>query len=166
VFKSNLEGCARSYVGCPRPSFCPLAWLGEIALREADPLTAEQFLDEALRADEPRHAGNDASYYEALGEVARHGGDEERAEKLFRDALRVALTLRNYAVATDCLEDLALLAKDRRETRRAARCWATGQAVRAVVAAAPSRHRVNWGSTGGTDPPVRDSRRGGLVRAR
>ena len=119
-----------------------LAWLGEIALREDDLVTAEQFLEEALHADEPRHAANDASYCEALGEVARRRGDDERAEKLFHDALRAAVTLRNHAVAADCLEGLALLAKARGHTRRAARCWASGQVLRAVVDAAPSRPRA------------------------
>src|SRR3990170_8041927 len=119
-----------------------LAWLGEIELREDNLVTAQELLEEALQVDEPRHAANDASYCEALGEVMRRRSYEERAEKLFHDALRAALTLRNHAVAADCLEDLALLAKARGNTQRAARLWATGQVVRADVGAAPSRPRV------------------------
>jgi len=118
-----------------------LAWLGEIALREGDLDRAERLLEEALQRDEPRHAVNDASYREALGEVLRRRGDAERAETLFRDSMSAALALGNHAVVADCLDDLALLANDRGNTDRAARYWATGRAVRAVVDAAPARPR-------------------------
>ena len=124
------------------PKARALAWLGEIALREGDLVSAQQFLEDALRVEEPRHAANDATYREALGEVVRRRGDDERAEKLFHDALREAVKLRSHAIAADCLEDLALLARARGQPRRAARLWATGQALREVVGAAPSRPRV------------------------
>ena len=124
------------------PKARALAWLGEIALREGDLVCAQQFLEDALRVEEPRHAANDATYREALGEVVRRRGDDERAEKLFHDALREAVKLRSHAIAADCLEDLALLARARGQPRRAARLWATGQALREVVGAAPSRPRV------------------------
>ena len=124
------------------PKARALAWLGEIELREDNLVTAQELLEEALEVDEPRHAANDASYREALGEVVRRRGDDERAEKLFHDALREAVTLGSHAIAADCLEDLAILARARGQPRRAARLWATGQAVRAVVGARPSRPRV------------------------
>ena len=124
------------------PKARALAWLGEIELREDNLVTAQELLEEALEVDEPRHAANDASYREALGEVVRRRGDDERAEKLFHDALREAVTLGSHAIAADCLEDLALLARARGHPRRATRLWATGQAVREVVGARPSRPRV------------------------
>lgn len=124
------------------PKARALAWLGEIALREGDLVSAQQFLEDALRAEEPRHAANDATYREALGEVMRRRGDDERAEELFHDALREAVKLRSHAIAADCLEDLALLARARGQPRRATRLWATGQAVREVVGAPPSRSRL------------------------
>jgi predicted ATPase len=119
-----------------------LAWLGEMALREGDLVAAQKFLADALSAEEPRHASNDASYKEALGEVMRRGGDDDRAEELFHDALRAAVRLGSHATAADCLEDLALVAKAGGRTRKAARLWSTGQALRAVVDAAPSRPRL------------------------
>jgi len=119
-----------------------LAWLGEMALREGDLDAAQQFLEDALSAEEPRHAANDASYCEALGEVMRRRGDEDRARELFHDALRSAVRLGNHATAADCLEDLALVANARGQSRMAARLWGTGQAVREVVGAPPSRPRV------------------------
>jgi TolA-binding protein len=119
-----------------------LAWLGEMALRDGDLVAAQKFLEDALSAEEPRHASNDASYKEALGEVMRRGGDDDRAQELFHDALRAAVRLGSHATAADCLEDLALVAKAGGRTRQAARLWSTGQALRAVVDAAPSRPRV------------------------
>jgi predicted ATPase len=119
-----------------------LAWLGEMLLREGNCAAAQQFLEAALSADEPRHAANDAGYREALGEVMRRRGNEDRAEELFRDALRSAVMLGSHATAADCLEDLALVEEARGNTRRTARLWSTGQALRAVVGAAPSRPRA------------------------
>jgi len=136
------------------PKARALAWLGEIALREGDLVAAQKFLEDALSAEEPRHAANDASYREALGEVMRRGGDEDRADDLFRKALASAVSLGNHATAADCLEDLALLAKARGRTRKAARLWSTGQALRAIVDAAPSRPRV-IGDLPGLDRPER-----------
>ena len=118
-----------------------LASLGEIALHEGDLPTARHLYEEALGSEESRHAVNDALYREALGEVARRDGDEPQAEDLFHRALQTAVQLNNNAIAADCLEDLALLAKARGETRRAARLWAAGRAVRSVVGAVPCRSR-------------------------
>ncbi len=124
------------------PKARALAWLGEMALREGDLDAAQQFLEDALSSEEPRHAANDAAYREALGEVMRRRGDGDRAQELFHDALRSAVSLGNHATAADCLEDLALVAKARGHIRKAARLWSTDQALRAVVAAPPSRPRV------------------------
>jgi predicted ATPase/class 3 adenylate cyclase len=118
-----------------------LAVLGEIALRDGELTTARHLLEEALDSEESRHALNDAFYRETLAEVARRSGDEAKAETLFREALQAAVNLHSRALVADCFEGLALIAKARGEARRAALLWATGRAVRSVVAAVPSRPR-------------------------
>jgi hypothetical protein len=53
-----------------------------MALREGDLGAAQRLLEDALSAEEPRHAANDASYKEALDEVRRRAGDVDRAQEL------------------------------------------------------------------------------------
>ena len=105
--------------------------LGELALEEGDLERADRFFEDAARVYEG--LGHDLNYVAALkgrGEAARRQGDLAFASELFAEALNRSLDLGDRGGVGDCLQDLALVARDREQMERAARLWGAGQALR------------------------------------
>jgi len=112
--------------------------LGQIALRENDLGAAERLLEEAHRGFVVLQDENNAASTRAmLGNVALLRGDHSAAGDLLRESLRRAELLGNKQLMSDCLQELAVLARSQGELERAARLWGAGQALRRRSGIAP-----------------------------
>jgi tetratricopeptide (TPR) repeat protein len=115
-----------------------LSTLGQLALCENDLGAAERLFEEAHRGfvvlqDE----NNAASTRASLGKLARLRGDHSTAGDLLREALTRSEALGNKQLMSDCLQELATLARSQGELERAARLWGAGQALRCRGGIAP-----------------------------
>jgi predicted ATPase/DNA-binding CsgD family transcriptional regulator len=81
----------------------------------------------------------DAQVLSELGVIARRTGDPARAEALLGDALGVLRAYGATVEAIECLEDVARVALEKHEWRRAATLFAATTGLRDATAATPNR---------------------------